>query len=282
MTKYNLNSYVLSFLPLIATLLALTPTDSAIADDNLDCRVYATKAVAQQEKNQLLGCGLKGVGWSTNFQEHFNWCKLPQVKITHVTEADRIRKNAINKCSADKKRLNVKGEKKRQADHKKKMDVKCGQYAIQARDQFKVAQKHKCGFAGGRWSNNVNGHRAWCLKAGLTAAANETNTRKNALAKCTEVKAFRYPKGRKVKGRRWPLDVCTSYERLFCTETVAENFCKKMGYRVAAYWVTDSASSPPGSSTTAPAVVSSFLDHKGYCGGRKCTFFIQINCKHRN
>ena len=38
------------------------------------CNWYADTALKQQQENELRKCGLSGLGWHTNRQEHLTWC----------------------------------------------------------------------------------------------------------------------------------------------------------------------------------------------------------------
>ena len=253
----------------------------ARADQNLNCEEYAFQAVAQQKKNVADKCGLQGVGWSENYLEHLNWCRMDIVKMKNLTDAHNIRDSALKQCVANKGKLQD-GPKLRPTVSPQ-LDITCGKYATLARKQNQENFKQQCGFKGGAWSDDVNGHRAWCLTASEADRTAQAQLRSNALLKCTTIKVFDNPKGGKVKGRRWPLDECESSLRLFCGTTQAESFCKQQGFKKVASFVKDSASSPPAKNRGTAAVVSSYLGNtKEYCGGRKCTFYKRITCKGLN
>ncbi len=267
----------------------LSIVSAALADNRLNCSAYATKAVGQQQQNQMLGCGLKGIGWSAKFEEHLHWCQLPNVKMAHLTEADRIRANAIKKCHRDKKKLNI-GSAKKEAEKRKKeaekRDVICGVYATMARRQYKEAIAKKCGFKGKRWSGKVNDHRAWCLNVTTKTADAETARRAASLKKCSATRLFSRPKVDMRKSGihgKLPVDVCLSNVRVFCTRKItAEKFCNQKGFKtVEAYSTEVGYSKPKGAlATTGPGMVSGYLESKGYCGGQKCRYFTRIICKH--
>ncbi|WP_371224126.1 hypothetical protein [Roseovarius sp. 2305UL8-3] len=68
-------------------------------------------------------------------------------------------------------------------------NLNCDAYAAKAVFQNNHNNNIGCGFTGGRWSNNYEGHKAWCLSAGvqmqhLTA---EDNARIGALAECQKI-----------------------------------------------------------------------------------------------
>ena len=184
-------SGVLFRLSIPAALIGMTAAGPAVADASLNCAAYGAKAAKQQKKKQKLGCGFKGIGWSANAQEHSNWCKLPQVTMGHLTQADRTRQNAIDQCKRDKRKLGIGAAKKKKAAER---DIFCGQYAIKARDQNRENSTNKCGFKGGRWSDNVNGHRAWCLGVSRKTADAETAKRAGSLKECTATHLFSRPR----------------------------------------------------------------------------------------
>ena len=260
-------------------------TGPALADQNLNCNKYASEAVYQYKANVNGKCGLHGVGWSGNYHEHLTWCKLDTVKMKDVTAAHNFRAAAITQCKAlqaKKQNTQLQPGPKMKPVVAPQLDVACGQYATLARKQNQQNHANNCGFSGGAWSDNVNGHRAWCLTASPNARQAQVQMRQGALLKCTTTKVFDNPKGRKVKGRRWPLDECESSLRLFCGTTQAENFCKASGFKSVASFVKSSASSAPAKNRGTPGVVSSYLNSDGYCGGRKCTFYTRITCKGRS
>lgn len=58
----------------------------------------------------------------------------------------------------------------------------CSAYAGAGVAQQQQNVALKCGFTGGRWSNDDIGHFKWCMGAGPDRASAETNARSNALA----------------------------------------------------------------------------------------------------
>lgn len=265
------------------TLAGLFVASPGLADQNLNCNQYASQAVTQHKKNIVEKCGFHGAGWSANYKEHLDWCQLDIVKMEHLTYSDSARTTALKQCAAKNaaQKTELKPGPKFEPVVTPRVDARCGQYALNARQQNQENHVNNCGFTGGDWSDDVNGHRAWCIKTKSTAVdlAHITQARVRQLTKCKTAKVFDNPKGRKVKGRRWPLDECNSSDRLFCGETIARDFCKRQGFNKVASFVKGSASSPPAKNRGTPGVVSSYLDYKGYCGGRTCTFFRQITCK---
>ncbi len=286
----------------VALAAGLGAPPSAKADANLNCHAYASNAVKQQNQNLANACGLAGIGWSGNYQAHFAWCRLPNVNITHVSRADRHRKTALAKCYRSKRRLNLKAKRKlnvgkakdRLKKHQAKRDTFCGVYATEARQQYQDAVAKKCGFSGGRWSANVNTHRAWCLKVSEAAAKAESAHRVAALQGCSQGKLFSRPKT-PVRSRpfgRLPVSECLSRKdldlqnkrgRLFgCKRQIAADaFCRSKGYRRAHSFSMEVATSPSKGplATTGSRPVAGFLKGRGYCGGQKCVYFNRIVCQ---
>jgi hypothetical protein len=63
------------------------------------CRDYAKNAVAQNEENFVLGCGLLGGGrWGSWYNEHYNWC-LGEETLKKPNEETAIRQEALTQCS---------------------------------------------------------------------------------------------------------------------------------------------------------------------------------------
>jgi hypothetical protein len=163
----------------LAVLIASVPLH---ADRNLNCGAYATKAVEQQKWNQFLGCGLRGGAWSTDFNAHVGWCNLPNVRMADITREDNVRESALDQCRRRFRAAQAEASAAAQQD--RTLDILCGQYAIDARTQNQENQSFKCDLRGGRWSNDVNGHRAWCMRAGWGAAQEERAARNAQLNEC--------------------------------------------------------------------------------------------------
>lgn len=159
-------------LAFVVVLGATAVSSAARAAQNLNCGAYATKAVEQQNQNILLNCGLTGIGWSADFQAHFNWCRLDQVTMAHVTEADRFRADAITQCAA-------KPAQDQQA---------CQAYAQEAVAQQKGNKNRGCALKGATWSEDYAAHFNWCLKADQGARNAAQNARNQQLSGCLAAK----------------------------------------------------------------------------------------------
>lgn len=64
--------------------------------------------------------------------------------------------------------------------------LNCGAYAALAVAQQEQNIQMGCGFAGGRWSADYNGHFAWCQTSTMAKLTAEDKARKGALAKCAK------------------------------------------------------------------------------------------------
>lgn len=161
-------------------LTVLIAASSLHADPSLNCGAYATKAVEQQKWNQFLACGLRGGAWSTDFNGHVRWCNLANVRMADLTREDNRREAAVQEC---RERFRA-AQAAATGQQERTRDILCGQYGIDARTQNQENHEFKCGLQGGRWSNDVNGHRAWCMRAGWDAAQAERAARNTELNAC--------------------------------------------------------------------------------------------------
>ncbi len=137
----------------------------AQADANLNCDAYAGAAVNQQAQNLIQGCGYVGLGWSDNFDAHKNWCLRDDVGMANLTNQDQFRAAAIAQC-ANKKLV-------------------CENYALVAANQARFNVAAQCGYNGPRWSEDVAGHRAWCMGATPEQSAAEQQVRAELIHACS-------------------------------------------------------------------------------------------------
>ena len=68
-------------------------------------------------------------------------------------------------------------------------DSYCQSYAKTAVDQNTYNQQHRCGFSGGRWTSDYNGHFRWCKAVAPGASKNEQKIRYDALVQCQQANA---------------------------------------------------------------------------------------------
>jgi hypothetical protein len=94
------NASLSATIPYIATLVlgSLVLAADARADTNLNCDAYAAAAVAQNQQNIALGCGLTGLAWSNDHAGHRNWCLAPATKMPNLTHEDDARTSALAQC----------------------------------------------------------------------------------------------------------------------------------------------------------------------------------------
>lgn len=64
--------------------------------------------------------------------------------------------------------------------------LNCQAYAALAIAQQEQNIQMKCGFAGGRWSTDFNGHFKWCQTSTMAKLTAEDKARKQALAQCAK------------------------------------------------------------------------------------------------
>lgn len=253
----------------------------ALAAPEHNCAAYATKAVEQQKQNQQLGCGFTVGGWSLDYNAHLLWCQRPDVDITMISQGDAIREQAIADCYATKQASEKKdamrdAAKAMQEQAAKEKDVACGQYAIDARDQNQQNISLNCGFTGGVWSDDVNGHRNWCMRDGVDAANAEDKKRQAMLAECKTTRRFVEPK-------QWvrfsdgslhlPVDLCSAPDRAqaaFCDGGVADSFCKRNGFARHSKFTVGSKSGK-GHHTA-------ILGTNQTCMNKTCNYFASITC----
>ena len=138
-----------------------------------NCDAYAAKAVGQQMLNEATVCGLSGSRWSRDFAGHKNWCQSANVAAINLVQEDSAREAALQSC--------------------RRRDAVCGGYAALASEQNTINNRLKCGYSGNRWSNDIPGHKRWCLSRITTGIREvgpgdpifETGQRDRALTQCT-------------------------------------------------------------------------------------------------
>jgi hypothetical protein len=142
----------------------------ANADANLNCDAYAGAAVAQNQQNITMGCGLAGGRWSADFNGHRNWCLSAGVKMESLTAEDTARQNALAQCAA-------KPAENQQA---------CQTYANRAVMAAGAAAQRSCGFQGGSWITDYGPHFDWCLTAPQSSRDQQDQMRAAQLQGCLD------------------------------------------------------------------------------------------------
>lgn len=159
--------FVISWVML--SVLFLIVVKSATATSHLNCGSYAGAAVAQNQRNLEMGCGFSDPRWSGDFNAHFNWCQTSNMAA--LTSEDRAREAQLQGCMQQKSQQQARL-------------VYCDQYADEARRQYQDNVTFSCGFAGGRWSSNMQEHAGWCMTANNQAVDAERNLRTTMLNQC--------------------------------------------------------------------------------------------------
>lgn len=192
---------------------ALVATASGpAAQEKLNCGAYAAAAVAQNQQNVNFNCGFSGPRWSSNYNDHFNWCGT--ANMAALTAEDRARADMLKQCAA-----------------KPKQDqAACQAYAKEAVAQQKANKSHGCGLSGGAWSEDYAAHFDWCLGADQGARNTENNSRNQQLAGCLSAQKVQADKALK--------DQCATYAT-FAVAQAKENAsrrCGNTGGRWSADW----------------------------------------------
>jgi len=130
------------------------------------CQKYASTAVSQNQENLAKKCGFTGTSWSSDYKGHYDWCfTAPQNLADSET---RARADALKQC------------KPVQANR----GPACQKYASTAVSQNQQNIAKKCGYGGGRWTPDHQGHYTWCLSVQQSVADSETQARADALKQC--------------------------------------------------------------------------------------------------
>lgn len=133
------------------------------------CQQYGRTAVAQQSENELRQCGFSGGRWSRDYSGHYNWCLKAPIKA--VEGETRARDLALKRdCRPESGQQEIR--------------ERCRAYAETAVSQQRDNLERQCGFTGGAWSLNGNGHYQWCLGASAAESERETLLRQKGLRSC--------------------------------------------------------------------------------------------------
>lgn len=149
---------------ILAGLIWVFAAAPSLANPDLNCAAYAAAAVAQANNAKSLGCIYEGGRWTTDYDRHFNWCESAGVDIMAVSTEDQLRKQGLQTCSATV--------------------AACDAYAQGAVQAQSENVRSNCGYTGGRWSANYNGHKTWCMTASAAAIKAEDETRGLGLSQC--------------------------------------------------------------------------------------------------
>ena len=140
---------------------------------DLFCQNYAATGVEQQKSNLSMNCGFKGGGWTGTYDEHYDFCMRSSEEFANKHTGTR---QGMLKGCAEK---NEQQESESVAD-----EDRCVAYAERAVGQYRESHSLGCGYSGGRWSNDYQGHYDWCLGATQQATDNEDKARMDGLEAC--------------------------------------------------------------------------------------------------
>jgi hypothetical protein len=77
-------------------------------DKRAYCEAFAQQAIADVKMGQLRGCALTGTTWSTNVQDHINWC-MSQASMAAAMLESTNRSSIANQCAASASTANSMG-----------------------------------------------------------------------------------------------------------------------------------------------------------------------------
>jgi len=129
-------------------------------DKQSSCDEYARIAVRQNDQNMRRNCGFTGTRWSSNYNEHYQWCLF--VPLQTSDSEMKAREEELQHQCRDKQ-------------------SSCNEYARTAVAQNEQNIRRRCRFTGTRWSSNYNEHYQWCLSVPLESADSETRAREEEL-----------------------------------------------------------------------------------------------------
>lgn len=270
--RTGVNRLLAVMLPYLAAASLAAPTVPAMADNNVvTCAEYAAAAVTRARENAKLSCGFTGSRWADDHAGHLKWCQTVATAQLVRRELD-IRLQQMQAC------------KQKIADKNK---APCRLYAVQAVAQNSLNKSYKCGFGGGNWSDDSQGHQNWCIKVGYkTAKARAADFRDRKLQECKSKPIVHSPAwGKAYRGERLPVDVCSrnsndnSASAQLCGKANAQLFCTLKGDGNMVSFKTASKDRRSGTfSAKADGPVSWYLDANRPCFG-KCSFFTRVVCK---
>ena len=130
------------------------------------CDNYAQRSVAQQDKNLAQRCGLRGSGWHSRYQKHFDWCMNANRESRRLRVQDRT--DALAACTQSRKRRNT----------------ACEDYADQALLQAQANANDKCGYRGSDWRTDFQSHYDWCLNASEKKRRQKRTRRAKQISAC--------------------------------------------------------------------------------------------------
>ena len=152
------------------------------------CNDYAARAIAQNNENNRLNCGLSGSRWGYGQTVYFNFCMGNPSSAYNGSRAARDRE--LETC----RRAIAAGSQDREdpddsaADNSRSARF-CRNFAAQSMRQVRDARGLRCGFSGERWSSSRVRQARLCARIGPRAATEMLSTRNRQIQNC------RFPDG---------------------------------------------------------------------------------------
>lgn len=157
------------------------------------CQDYASRAIAQNNENRSLGCGLTGSRWGFSYQAYYNFCAGNPDSAWQSARSARDRE--LEQC---KTRLAERRNDGLPTIEVPDVDVDlgdlfdggvrderfCRTFAAQSVLQVQEASRLDCGFGGSRWSPSRVRQARLCEDIGPRAAAQLLNARSRQLDRC--------------------------------------------------------------------------------------------------
>jgi len=167
MTRMSSIAFVFAGLIICVVALAWSPARAYSPEER--CNDYANRAVKDVDRALKGRCKVAGPRWSTNKEEHRQWCLSLKGDQTPTNAESHARGKELRTCYEW-----------------------CSKYADKA---FEAARKNidwKCGYPDGpRWSPDPDHHAIWCRWQGTREqAVAEAAARTAALAECKKARPY--------------------------------------------------------------------------------------------
>lgn len=147
----------------LALAMPLLFAQQAFANNDNSCERYANESIRQNDENEALNAGFKYPTWSSNFNHHYDWC--------------RVGNNALSTSWWVAER-----EKALQEHVIKTNQRPCERYAREAVRQYHASKTYgSLEFSPPVFSENYYGHMTWCQDDNTKEAVAETSFREQKL-----------------------------------------------------------------------------------------------------
>lgn len=162
------------------------------------CNDYAARAIAQNNENNRLNCGLSGSRWGYGQTVYFNFCMRNPSSAYNGSRAARDRElETCRRATATRQQdreesvlpdLQDTDPDDSDADNSRSARF-CRNFAAQSTRQVRDARGLGCGFGGERWSSSRVRQAELCARIGPRAATELLSTRNRQIQNC------RFPDG---------------------------------------------------------------------------------------